>query len=89
MIEGRQYRFLLDSVWKSEGPAKPGLPVDVDFGQDGQIVAITVVPESELVKERAEATRKKRSWRLVDKLAAICGMTRIIEPRANSSRRPS
>ena len=85
MIEGRQYRFLLDSVWKSEGPAKPGLPVDVDFGQDGQIVAISVVPDSQL----AESAKQKKSWGLLDKLAAICGMTRIIEPRANSSRRES
>lgn len=89
MIEGRQYRFLLDSVWKSEGAAKPGLAVDVDFGQDGQIVAITVVPESQLAKERTESAKQKKSWGLLDKLAAICGMTRIIEPRANSSRRES
>src|SRR5262250_1021261 len=85
MIEGRQYPFRLDPMWKSSGPPKPGLPVDVDFGERGQIAAITIVPESQLEEERAEASRKTKSWRLVDRLAAICGMTRIIEPRSNRS----
>ena len=86
MIEGRQYPFLM-TVWKSEGPPKPGLPVDVDFAQNEQIHAITVVAESQLVKERTEAAGRNRGWRLLDKLAAICGMTRIIEPHSSSSRR--
>ncbi len=87
MIEGRQYPFLL-TVWKSEDPPKPGLPVDVDFGERGQILVITVVPEPQLARERKEACgQKKESWRLLDKLAAMLGMTRIIEPSSGSPRR--
>ena len=85
MIEGRQYPFLL-TVWNSEGPPKPGLPVDVQFAQNGQILAVTVVSESQIAKERTEAARQGRGWKLLDKLAAICGMTRIIEPVSRSSR---
>ncbi len=88
MIEGRQYPFLLN-VWRSEGPPKPGLPVDVDFGERGQILAITMVPESQLAKERTDVARRKSGWRLLDKLAAVLGMTRIIEPVSSDSRRQS
>jgi hypothetical protein len=79
MVEGRQYPFSLESVWKSEGPPKPGLAVDIDFGQSEQILAITVVPESELAKEKVEAaaiTQKQRGWKFLDKLAAKCGLAR-------------
>ena len=87
IIEGRQYPFLLEPVWRSEGPPKPGLPVEVDFGPSGQIVAITAVPESQLAKERGEAARRKREWSLLNKLATVFGMTRIIAPASNASKR--
>jgi hypothetical protein len=87
MIEGRQYPFRLDSVWKSAGSPRLGLLVDVDFGQSGQIVAITAVPDSELEKARTEAGGQNGVWRLLDRLAAKCGMTRIIEPVSKGSRR--
>jgi hypothetical protein len=86
MIEGRQYPFLL-TVWKSEGPPKPGLAVDVDFAENGQILAISMVSESQIAKERCAAAGQKKGWRLLDKLAAWFGMTRIIEPASSSSRR--
>lgn len=38
MVEGRQYPFY---VWKSEVPAKPGLPVEVEFDVHGNISAVT------------------------------------------------
>jgi hypothetical protein len=69
MVEGRQYQFLLESVWKSEGPPKPGLAVEVDFGQSGQILAISVVPESQLAQEQEEAgKRKKKRWPILGKM---------------------
>ena len=70
MVEGRQYQFLLEPVWRSEGPPKPGLPVEVDFGQSGQILSITVVPESQLAQEQAEVARcrRKRRWPLLGRI---------------------
>src|SRR5512147_1427874 len=46
MVEGQQYLFALEPVWKSDVPPKPGLVVDVDLDGSGKIQAITVVPES-------------------------------------------
>lgn len=87
MIEGRQYPFLL-AGWKSEGPPKPGLPVDVHFARNGQILTVTAVSDSQIARERTEAARQGIGWRLLDKLAAICGMTRNIEPSRSSRGRP-
>ena len=55
MVEGQQYPFTLEGVWKSEVPPKPGLVVEVDFDSTGQVTGITAVPESQLAKEQAEA----------------------------------
>jgi hypothetical protein len=78
MVEGRQYPFSLEPVWKSDGPPKPGLPVDIDFGQSGQILAITVVPESELAKEKAAAAAagQRSGASLLNKLAARFGVSK-------------
>ncbi len=55
MIEGQQYRFSLEDVWKSEAPPKPGRVVDVELDACGKIQSITAVPDSQLVREQAEA----------------------------------
>lgn len=59
MIEGRQYWFSMEGVWKSEVPPKPGLAVDVKLDRAGQILAITAVSESQLAKEQAERSVDK------------------------------
>jgi hypothetical protein len=59
MIEGRQYSFSMESVWKSEVPPKPGLAVDVKFDRAGQILAITGVSESQLANEQAGRSMDK------------------------------
>jgi hypothetical protein len=55
MMEGQQYRFSLEGVWKSETPPKPGLVVDVELDARGKVQGITVVPDSQLAREQAEA----------------------------------
>jgi hypothetical protein len=55
IMEGQQYRFSFDYVWKSEAPPKPGLVVDVELDASGKVHGITVVPDSQLAKEQAEA----------------------------------
>jgi hypothetical protein len=40
MIEGRQFRFSLDGMWKSKLPPRPGLLVDVELDPSSQIIAI-------------------------------------------------
>ncbi len=58
MVEGRQYPFLMGGLWRSEVPAKPGLWVDVDFDEHGNIRGITAVPEAQLNEERADIKHK-------------------------------
>jgi hypothetical protein len=62
MIEGQQYRFFLDGIWKSQSPPKPGVVVDVDLDRNLEILAITAVSESQLEKEQQEAAREKEPW---------------------------
>jgi hypothetical protein len=64
MVEGKQYPFLMEGVWRSDIPAKPGLPVHVDFDPDGKLSAITPVPQSELDQEQARYVRSRLfdSW---------------------------
>lgn len=57
MVEGKQYPFLLEGLWRSEVPAKPGLVVNVDFDDQGNLNAITAVPQSQLDQEQAELSR--------------------------------
>jgi hypothetical protein len=40
MIEGRQFAFSLDGVWKSKFPPKPGLLVEVELDSESRITAI-------------------------------------------------
>jgi hypothetical protein len=44
IVEGRQYQFPLNEMWKSDIPLRPGLPVDLKFGSDGRISRVTAVP---------------------------------------------
>jgi hypothetical protein len=59
MVEGRQYPFLMEGLWRSEVPARPGLVVNVDFDAHGNLNAITAVPECQVdskVAARAKAS---------------------------------
>jgi hypothetical protein len=67
IVEGQQYPFALEAVWKSETPPKPGLVVDVGLDANGKVQVITVVPDSQLAKEQSEAamaTERKRGGAL-------------------------
>jgi hypothetical protein len=81
MIEGRQYWFCLEGVWKSEIPPKPGLAVDVKLDHDGRILAITAVSESQLAEEQAGRfvdTGKAAGVKILRKIAAKCGMPNLL-----------
>ena len=81
MIEGRQYWFCLDGVWKSEIPPKPGLAVDVKLDTAGRILAITAVSDSQFAKEQAERSvdmGKAAGVKILRKIAAKCGMSNLL-----------
>lgn len=81
MIEGRQFRFSLESTWKSGVPPVPGLTVDVKFDHAGQILAITALCESQLAQEQAEQSvnaSKIAGVKILRKIAAKCGMSNLL-----------
>ena len=81
MVEGQQYPFCLDGIWRSEIPPKPGLAVAVDFDAQGTIAGITVVPESQLAKEQAEAAMsvaKQKGAALAGNLVARFGIPTLV-----------
>jgi hypothetical protein len=81
MVEGQQYSFSLEGIWKSEVPPKPGMVVDVEFDREGKIIAIHAVPESQLAKEQAEAAMavaREKGAALASGMVAKFGMPSLV-----------
>jgi hypothetical protein len=71
MVDGQQYAFSLDGMWKSDVPPRTGMVVDVQLGQDGNISTIYAIAESQLAKEQAEmVVANKTGSALASKMAA-------------------
>jgi hypothetical protein len=81
MVEGQQYPFSLEGVWKSEAPPKPGMVVDVEFDPAGKIIGIAAVLESQLAKEQAEvvlAAARKHGGALASTMVAKFGVPSLV-----------
>jgi hypothetical protein len=81
MVEGQQYQFSLEGVWRSELAPKPGLTVDVEFDPSGKITGITAVNESQLAKEQAGVAlnaAKDQGKKVFDKAVAAVGLVNLI-----------
>lgn len=52
-VEGAQYPFKLEGLWKSEHAPKVDMQVDVDFDESGAIVAIRAVDPAAVAREQA------------------------------------
>ncbi|HKU25549.1 MAG TPA: hypothetical protein VJQ54_08765 [Candidatus Sulfotelmatobacter sp.] len=57
MVEGKQYPFLMEGLWRSDVPAKPGLVVAVDFDPHGNLHSITAVGEDALFLQSSSRPR--------------------------------
>ena len=53
-VEGTQYVFVLEGMWRSEIPPRPGMTVDVAFNSQGSPEAVFAVSESVIAKEQAQ-----------------------------------
>jgi hypothetical protein len=81
MVEGQQYPFALEGLWKSEVAPKAGLVVDVDFDANGQIIGIAAVPESQLAKEQADIAlraAKEKGSQIFGQIVAKVGMPNLV-----------
>src|SRR5271157_3626476 len=75
IIEGRQYEFSVDGVWKSKLLPLPGLVVDVNLDRAGRIVEIATVSEFPLGEEPAGGLLHKAKAvgvEILRKIAAQC-----------------
>jgi hypothetical protein len=82
IIEGRQYWFGLDGVWKSDLPAAQGLAVNVSFDRTGKILAITAAADFHIAEGRASRslhTAKAAGVTILRKIAAKCGMPNLLQ----------
>jgi hypothetical protein len=53
MVDGQQYPFSIQDLWRSEVPPKSGMTVEVEFEQYGKIHAIYAVAEPVSAGKRA------------------------------------
>lgn len=85
MVQGQQFQFALEGVWRTETLPRPGLVVDVDFDPTGQVSGITPVPESKLAREQAEVAlefAREKSAALASGLVARFGVPRLVAAAA-------
>jgi hypothetical protein len=81
IVEGQQYQFGLEGVWKSEVPPNPGLVVEVEFDANGQVSRVTAVPQSQLAKEQADAALKaarEKGGQIFGQIVAKVGMPSLV-----------
>jgi hypothetical protein len=53
-LDGRQYSFVLEGMWRSEAPPKTGMVVEVVLNSADSVESVRSVPENELAKEQAQ-----------------------------------
>jgi hypothetical protein len=82
IVEGQQYPFALEGVWKSEVAPKPGQVVEVTFDTTmGQIAGITAVPDNVLAKEQADIAlraAKEKGGQIFAQVVAKVGMANLV-----------
>jgi len=81
IVDGQQYQFVLDGLWRSDVPAKVGMAVDVELDSQGQIHGIVFVPESQIAKEQAEVAlnaAKEKGAAVASNLVAKFGMPALL-----------
>lgn len=53
-VEGIQYVFTLEGMWRSDVPPRTGMTVDVDFDNNSAPKAVYAVSETQVAKEQAQ-----------------------------------
>lgn len=85
MVQGQQFQFALEGIWRTETLPRAGLVVDVDFDPAGQVSGITPVPDGKLAKEQAEVAlefAREKGAALASGLVARFGVPRLIAAAA-------
>lgn len=80
VVQGQQYPFALEGVWRSDTLPRAGVVVDVDIDVSGRVAAMTAVPEAQLAREQAEAAllvAKERGQRFASGLVGRFGVGKL------------
>ncbi|MFZ6648477.1 hypothetical protein ACO0LO_22325 [Undibacterium sp. TJN25] len=80
-IDGQQYPFKLDGIWKSDVSPKVDMVVEAAFSGANEISSITVVADNQLAKEQAElavAAMKEKSAQLASGVVAKFGIEVLV-----------
>ena len=86
MIQGRQFKFSGNTDWKSKVEPTLGRVVNVDLDRDLQVVAVTPVPESQLVKEQAEPAVDRPAVRKLKPGSLVAGLVKKIRGTRSAMR---
>jgi hypothetical protein len=81
IVDGQQYPFSIEGMWKSEVPPNSGTAVEVEFDQDGKIHAVHAISESQIAREQAEnalAIAKQTGSALAAKAVAKFGLPTLV-----------
>lgn len=55
IVDGQQYPFSLEGVWRSEFPPAAGMTVEVELDAAGQVCSARAVTDAQLAREQAQA----------------------------------
>ncbi len=73
MVDGQQHPFILQNVWKSEVPPKPGQVVELEFDAEGKIAGITTVPDAQIAQEQADITLAATKTKGAESVRSLVG----------------
>ena len=81
MVEGQQFRFVVDGLWKSPVPPIPGLVVDVDLDGNSRLIAVAVVTDSQIKGDQGRVKDPKsiaQDIQTFSGLIARCGVMNLM-----------
>lgn len=80
-VEGQQYPFTLEGLWKSATAPKPNMAVEVEFGEGNTILSIQSIEESQVSRSFDQSTASGPSFTkdAVSGKCPKCGNTVSIE----------
>lgn len=75
MIDGQQFRFAIEGVWRSEASPKPGLNVEVELDRNLQVTGITAIPDSPIARAQGQtvivSVKEKEDGRAQKRIAKL------------------
>jgi hypothetical protein len=79
MVEGQQFRFATDGLWKSPVPPTPGLVVDVDLDGNSRLIAVAAVADSKLELDGISNPKSiAKAIKSLAKIIATCGVMNLV-----------